>query len=57
VQAELRQQHEDNQRAMDHAAQSLNAGAQGNHFVPSTLHNRKSVSDRPIGFGIGWGFW
>jgi hypothetical protein len=57
VQAELRQQHDDEQRAMDRAAQDMNAGNQGNHFVPSTLHNRKSVADRPIGFGFGWGFW
>jgi len=56
VQAELRQQHEESERAMDRAAQSQNAVAQGNHFVPSTLHNRKSVTDQPI-FGWGWGFW
>jgi hypothetical protein len=56
VQAELRQQHDDSQKALDRAAQSQSAGARGNHFVRSDLHNRKSVSDRQP-FWLGIGFW
>jgi hypothetical protein len=56
VQADLRRQHEESEKAMDRAAQDAYAG-QGNHFVPSSIHDRKSVTDRGIGFGIGWGFW
>lgn len=57
VQAELRLQHEDSQKAMDRAASSQ-ANAQPGYFVPSYTHqHRRSYADRPA-FPFFWGgFW
>ncbi|HEV3025407.1 MAG TPA: hypothetical protein VGX76_23210 [Pirellulales bacterium] len=55
VQADLRQQHDDIERAMNSAGRNANAGG-GRRVAPSTLHNRQSFSQRnPRGWGIG--FW
>jgi hypothetical protein len=57
VRADLRQQHDDSQKAMQRAALDLNAGSRSGNFVPSSIHDRRSFSDQygPIGF-FG-GFW
>jgi hypothetical protein len=57
VQSELRQQHDDSQRAMQRASQDLAAGSGGSNFVPSSLHNRTSFSDRNRPGWFFGGFW
>jgi hypothetical protein len=52
VQADLRRQHDDSKAARERAAQGV---SRGGNFVPSSIHDRKSFSDRPYwGGGIGW---
>jgi hypothetical protein len=55
VQADLRRQHADSEKAMDRAAQSSANQRSGSNFVPSAIHDRKSFSDRPN--WVGFGFW
>jgi hypothetical protein len=57
VQSELRQQHSDVERAVEWAGRNVNAGA-GRNFVPQTIHNRQTFSQRHRA-GVGWGigFW
>jgi LPS O-antigen subunit length determinant protein (WzzB/FepE family) len=57
VQADLRQQHVDSQKAMRRAARDLNAGSRSGNSVPSSIHDRKSFSDQYDPFGFFGGFW
>ncbi|HEV3003798.1 MAG TPA: hypothetical protein VGX78_05025 [Pirellulales bacterium] len=56
VQTELRQQHDDSQKAMQRASRDLNAGS-GSNFVPSSIHDRQSFSDKNRPAWFFGGFW
>ncbi|HEV3025224.1 MAG TPA: hypothetical protein VGX76_22290, partial [Pirellulales bacterium] len=56
VQTELRQQHDDSQKAMQRASRDLNAGS-GSNFVPSSIHDRTSFSEKNRPAWFFGGFW